>query len=366
MCPCVSTIASVCAAGIGSGASFSATVSREPWNIPQSTYRCLSPTVSRCLLPVTVPAAPTKVSSATCAASGAVRGPGLRGHRDAARPVLGDVAVETRVDQTFGIVVLDQQRAGVLAHQLRDAVEVVRDPARVAQHADQLPFVVRDGELAERPAAPAGEQHEVGAVDVVRLAPHQPGPREHDRRVGIERRLEHLHVLLARARRRDAETRPARLVRAEHGRMRQPRARTGDDHAAALGDPPPQPLRKLQLAAGDVTAGRSHDADLNPHEYLRPRNTRSRGRIPVSNRAARAQAVTTSPIAAAVISTIVSAIHAFDARPLRQRPMTAWFPVSAIPISSGTATNPFTIADQNSIPTASTRSRSAPTPHPTP
>src|SRR5947209_19619005 len=124
MCPCVSTIASVCAAGIGSGASFSATVSREPWNIPQSTYRCLSPTVRRCLLPVTVPAAPTKVSSATRAALRAVRRTGLRGERDAARPVLADVAAQTRVDQTFGLVVRDQHRAGLLAHHLADAVAV--------------------------------------------------------------------------------------------------------------------------------------------------------------------------------------------------------------------------------------------------
>src|SRR5579872_822150 len=63
--PCVMTTASICAAGTGSGTLLSATMSEVPWKSPQSMKMRFPLLLSRCLLPVTVPAAPTKVSSAT-------------------------------------------------------------------------------------------------------------------------------------------------------------------------------------------------------------------------------------------------------------------------------------------------------------
>src|SRR6202163_674696 len=242
MWPCVITIASVDAGGTGSGTWLSACVACVPCNSPQSTYTCLPlASVRRCLLPVTVPAAPTNVSSATGFLRDDFGVRDLRRHRDAARARLALIARQTRVDEPFGIGVFDQRGARGLLHELRDAREIVRDAAGVAQHADQLALVVRDAELAQRAAAPADEQHEVGAVDVVRLAAHQPRAGEHDRRIRVERRLEHVDVLFARARRRHAEALAAAVVRAEHRGMRQSRARAGYDHAAELGDAPAEP-----------------------------------------------------------------------------------------------------------------------------
>src|SRR5947209_17245218 len=102
MCPCVMTIASVCAGGTGSGASLSTSVACVPWNRPQSTYTCLPlASVRRCLLPVTVPAAPTNVSSATGFLRHDFGVRDLRRHRDAAGALLALIAFETRFDERF-------------------------------------------------------------------------------------------------------------------------------------------------------------------------------------------------------------------------------------------------------------------------
>src|SRR5665213_341071 len=114
------TTAAISEGGIGIGASLSARTSTTPWNRPQSTRKCLPPVETRCLLPVTVPAAPMKVSSATRL----LRDSGTAQHilagtieRHRARDALVVVDIQARVDQGCGIVVVDEDGAGVFFHQ---------------------------------------------------------------------------------------------------------------------------------------------------------------------------------------------------------------------------------------------------------
>ncbi len=73
------------------------------------------------------------------------------------------------VDQRVGVGILDQDGARCLSKQARDRLELIGESTRVPQDADELSFVVGDGELAKRSAASADEDHEVGTVDVVQL-----------------------------------------------------------------------------------------------------------------------------------------------------------------------------------------------------
>src|SRR5690349_2841734 len=106
---------------------------------------------------------------------------------------------------------------------------MVRQSAGVGDDPDQLSFVVGDAELTERAAPAADEDDEVGAVDVVYLAAHEPRSGEYHRGVWLERRFVELDVFLRRMRGRNAQTLTAGLVRAEHRGMRQSRASSGDD-----------------------------------------------------------------------------------------------------------------------------------------
>src|SRR5579884_2136686 len=134
MCPCVTITASTSLGLTGSGTLLSAVTSAVPWKSPQSMKTCRPSLVSKCLLPVTVPAAPTNVSSATrfLQNAGAVESFGARHGARAVR-------VQTAVHQLLRIVVGDDYGSGTLAHHRDDTLQMIRDAARIAWMPMSLP-----------------------------------------------------------------------------------------------------------------------------------------------------------------------------------------------------------------------------------
>src|SRR5579871_6904310 len=122
MWPCVTITASNWLGLTGRGMLFKATMSCVPWKRPQSIRTWCPFVVRRCLLPVTVPAAPINVISATALLQNARTRTSGRHRRCSNRAVEGlragygvrPVQFQAAVNQMFGLAFGNDRRARLL------------------------------------------------------------------------------------------------------------------------------------------------------------------------------------------------------------------------------------------------------------
>src|SRR3989441_4045812 len=179
------------------------------------------------------------------------------------------VDLDEPVEQIRRAAAVDDVGARLLLDQLDDGLHAVGDPPGPLQDADHLPLVVGDGELSQRAGAPAHENDEVAGADVLDLAPHQTAAGVHQHVVALVGRAVLDAVLLEVQGRRDADHDPSGRLRPLHGVVRQTRARSRDQHAAARGDDPSHLGRHPDRPFAHAAAGRPHDAHRDLEQKAR-------------------------------------------------------------------------------------------------
>src|SRR5690348_13021288 len=80
------------------------------------------------------------------------------------------------LNQFARIAIVENVRPRRFLHHGEKIVDVVCNPARPRQYANQTPFVISDGEFAQGTGAPADYDDDVATPDADHFAAHQPHP----------------------------------------------------------------------------------------------------------------------------------------------------------------------------------------------